>query len=163
MQILGSEKTRQFLTKQGFKDATISTNPVAVTDNQSVSYNQNQGIPRYSADTGLTVNTRDIDQVALALQKTGDLVQQGIVVTSSNATYRYNGLNQIKPVMLDEATQNAYAAARSFAKNAGTSLGAIRRATQGLFTITDANSNFDSGTAIMKKIRVVTTVEYQLK
>lgn len=157
------EKTRQFLNKQGFKDATITTNPVAVMDNQSVSYNQNQEMPRYAADTGLTVSTHDIDQVAAALQKTGDLVQQGIVVTSSNATYRYNGLNSIKPVMLDEATQNAYNAARSFAKNAETTLGAIRRATQGLFTITDANSNFDSGTAIMKKIRVVTTVEYQLK
>ncbi len=156
-------KTRQFLNKQGFKDSEIITNPVSVIDNQSVSYNQNQAMPRYSADTGLTASTQDVDQVAIALQKTGDLVQQGVVVTTSNAIYRFNGLNAIKPLMLDEATQNAREAGRSFAKNAHASLGYIRRATQGLFTITDANSNYDSGTAIMKKIRVVTTVEYQLK
>ena len=41
--------------------------------------------------------------------------------------------------------------------------GDIRRAMQGLFTISDANSSYDSGTSIMKKVRVVTTVEYQLR
>ncbi len=156
-------KTRQFLNKQGFKDSEISTNPVAVTDNHSVSYNQNQDMPRYSADTGLTVGTNNVDQVATAIQKTGDLVQQGIVVTTSNVIYRFNGLNAIKPVMLDEATQSAHTAAQSFANNAQATLGYIRRATQGLFTISDANSSYDSGNAIMKKVRVVTTVEYQLK
>ncbi len=156
-------KTKQFLTKQGFKENEISTNPVIVVDNQSVTYNQSQGLPRYSADTGLTVSTTHVDQVAAAVQKTGDLVQQGIVVTSSNAMYRFNELNSIKPLMLNEATKSANETAQSFAKNAQASLGYIRNATQGLFTITDANSSYDSGNAIMKKVRVVTTVEYQLK
>lgn len=159
----GQTKTRQFLNKQGFKDNEISTNPVSVTDNHSVSYNQNQDLPRYTADTGLTVSTTAVDDVAAAVQKTGDLVQQGVVVTTSNAMYRFNGLNAIKPNMLDEATQSAHETALSFAKNSRATLGYIRRATQGLFTITDANSSYDSGNAIMKKIRVVTTVEYQLK
>ncbi len=157
------EKTRQFLIKQGFTPSEITTNPVLVTDNQSVSYNQNENMPRYSADTGFTVSTRHVEQVAMAIQKTGDLVQQGVVVTTSNAIYRFNDLNAIKPLMLDEATQSANAAAQSFANNARASLGYIRRANQGLFTITDANSNFDSGNAIMKKVRIVTTVEFQLK
>ncbi len=157
------KKTKQFLMKQGFSLAEMSMNPVSVTDNQSVSYNQNQEMPRYSADTGLTISTKNIDQVAAAIQKTGDLVQQGIVVTASNAIYRYNNLNAIKPEMLEEATQSAHAAAESFAKDAHATLGEIRRAMQGLFTISDANSTFDSGNAIMKKVRVVTTVEYQLK
>lgn len=156
-------KTRQFLVKQGFKENEISMNPIAFTDNQSVSYNQNQGMPRYSADTGLTVSTNNVDQVAAAVQKTGDLVQQGFVVTASNVLYRYSDLNSIKPEMLEKATQSAHEAAQSFAKDAEASLGEIRRAMQGLFTISDANSSYDSGTAIMKKVRVVTTVEYQLK
>lgn len=157
------EKTLQFLIKQGFKANEISTNPVSVTDNQTLSYNQNQGMPRYSADAGLTVTTNHVDDVLTAVQKTGALVQQGIVVTTSNAIYRFNNLNVIKPDMLDEATQSAHEAAKSFASNSKSSLGYIRLAKQGLFTITDANSNYDSGTSIMKKIRVVTTVEYQLK
>ena len=156
-------KTRQFLILQGFAENEISINPVSVNDNQSVSYNQNQDMPRYSADTGLTISTSHIEKVAAAVQKTGDLVQQGIVITTSNALFRFNNLNAIKPAMLAEATQNAHDVAQGFARDAKTSLGNIRRATQGLFTISDANSNYDSGNAIMKKVRVVTTVEYQLE
>ena len=156
-------KARVFLTKQGFKDNEIMTNPVSVVDNQSVSYNQNQAMPRYGADTGLTLSTANVDGVAAAIQKTGDLVQQGIVITGSNAIYRFNALNSVKPTMLNEATQSAHEAAQSFATNAKAMLGYIRHATQGLFTISDANSSYDSGNSIMKKVRVVTTVEYQLK
>lgn len=155
-------KARKFLNQQGFKNDIITTNPVSVTDNQSITYNQNSAMPRYAADAGLTISTEAVDMIAAGVQKTGDLVQQGLVITGSNVVYRYNGLNAIKPGMLDEATQSARESAQSFAKNAHATLGFIRRATQGLFTITDANSSFDSGNAIMKKVRVVTTVEYQL-
>lgn len=155
-------KARQFLMKQGFQATEISMNPVVVTDNQSVSYNQNKDMPRYAADTGLTVSTKNVDQVALAAQKSGALVEQGIVLTASNTLYRFNNLNAIKPAMLAEATQSAFEAGQSFAKDSKSALGEIRRAMQGLFTISDANSSYDSGNAIMKKVRVVTTVEYQL-
>lgn len=157
------QATREFLIHQGFKAEELSMNPVSVVDNQSVSYNTNQEMPRYSADTGVTVSSHQVDQIANAIQKTGDLVQQGVVVTSSNATYRFSQLNEIKPKMLEAATQSARVAAESFAKDSHTSLGGIHHASQGLFTITDANSSFDSGNSILKKVRIVTTVEYQLK
>lgn len=156
-------KVKQFLLKQGFNEKEISNNPISVIDNQSIGYNpQNQNLPRYAADAGMTVSTAHVDQVQAAEGKTGDLVAQGIVVTSSNAMYRFNGLNEIKPAMLDEATASAHLAAQSFASHAKAKLGYIRKALQGLFTISDANSTYDTGNAIMKKVRVVTTVEYQL-
>jgi hypothetical protein len=153
---------KKFLLEQGFQEADISMNPVSVMDNQSVTYNQNKDIPRYSADMGLNVSSNKVDQIAQALQKTGELVQQGIVVTSSSANYRFTDLNSIKPQMLEEATKSARIAAERFASDAKTALGSIRHASQGLFTISDANSNFDSGTTIYKKVRIVTTIEYQL-
>jgi hypothetical protein len=157
------QATRGFLIHQGFKENELSMNSVSVTDNQSVTYNTNQDIPRFSADTGITVTSGSVDQVANAIQNTGELVQQGVVVTSSNAIYRFTQLNTIKPKMLEAATQSARIAAESFAKDSKTSLGQIHHASQGLFTITDANSSFDSGNSIFKKVRIVTTVEYQLK
>ncbi|QDP71670.1 SIMPL domain-containing protein [Legionella israelensis] len=157
-------KVKQFLLKQGFKENEISNNPISVNDNQSNSYNpQNQNLPRYTADAGITVSTKRVDMIQTTEEKTGDLVAQGVVVTSSNAIYRFNGLNDIKPAMLDEATASAHTAAQSFAHHAKAKLGYIRKALQGLFTISDANSTYDSGNAIMKKVRVVTTVEYQLQ
>lgn len=156
------DTTKQFLLAQGFKPENISMNPIAITDNQSLSYNQNQGMPRYSADAGVTISTSLVDNVAQAIQKTGDLVAQGVVVTSSNVVFRYTELNSIKRPMLEEATKSARNAAESFAMDSKTSLGKIRHASQGLFTITDANSTFDSGNSILKKVRIVTTIEYQL-
>ncbi len=154
--------TKQFLLNQGFKAEEISMNPISITDNQSITYNQNQGLPRYSADAGVTVSTSLVDNVGKALQKTGDLVAQGVVVTSSNAIFRYTQLNEIKRPMLEEATKNARNSAESFAMDSKTTLGKIQYASQGLFTITDANSTYDSGTSILKKVRIVTTIEYQL-
>lgn len=155
--------TKQFLLGQGFKENEIFMNPPAVTDNQSITYNQNQEMPRFSADSGVTISTLNVELVANALQKTGNLVEQGVVVTSSNAVFRFTNLNQIKRPMLEEATKSARNAAESFAQDSKTSLGNIRHASQGLFTITDANSNYDTGNSELKKVRIVTTIEYELK
>lgn len=61
--------------------------------------------------------------------------------------------------MIEEATKNARASAEKFAQDSGSSLGKIRRANQGQFSITDRDSN----TPYIKSVRVVTTVEYFLK
>ncbi len=156
------KKIRQFLQDEGFTDKEISTNPINVVDNQSNNYNQNTNVPRYTADSGMTVATNHVDLVRASVQKTGNLVEQDIVVTSANAQYRFISLNNIKPAMLTKATKNAREAAESFAKNAQLSVGTIRRAIQGLFSIHDEGQNYDSGGAVYKKVRVVTTVEYQL-
>lgn len=157
------QKVRMFLINQGFNSDEISINPVTVLDNQNVTYNTGQSPIRFSATAGVSLNTYKVDKVLVSIQKTSDLVQSGIVVTSSNATYRFTRLNDIKPAMLDEATSKAKVAAMSFAKNAESSLGSIKRARQGIFIISDANTNYDSGTSVMKKVRIVTTVDYYLE
>ena len=61
--------------------------------------------------------------------------------------------------MIEEATKNARAAAEKFAKDSDSSLGKIKTANQGTFTIGDRDSN----TPYIKKVRVVTSVTYYLK
>ena len=61
--------------------------------------------------------------------------------------------------MIEAATVNAREAAEKFAKDSGSTLGKIRRATQGQFQIFDRDNN----TSWIKNVRVVTTVEYYLK
>ena len=72
--------------------------------------------------------------------------------------FSYNGLNDIKPEMIEEATANAREAAQKFAKDSDSRLGKIKTATQGQFTITDRDSN----TPYIKNVRVVTNVVYYL-
>ena len=61
--------------------------------------------------------------------------------------------------MIEEATKKAKEVAEKFAKDSNSKVGKIKSATQGLFTISDRDSN----TPDIKKVRVVTTVNYFLE
>lgn len=67
--------------------------------------------------------------------------------------------------MIAEATANARRAAEQFAADAGSRLGGIRRASQGVFVILprDRAPGIDEQGQREKTIRVVTTIEYYLE
>ena len=60
--------------------------------------------------------------------------------------------------MIEEATRNARAVAEQFASDADSQVGKLKSANQGQFTIEDRDSN----TPYLKKVRVVSTVDYYL-
>ena len=62
-------------------------------------------------------------------------------------------------IQTEEATKNARAAAIKFAKDSDSELGKIKRAYQGQFSIEDRDAN----TPYIKRIRVVTTIDYSLE
>jgi hypothetical protein len=86
----------------------------------------------------------------------------------------YTELNSIKPSMLAEATRNAKKAAEEFSHESSVKIGKLRKASQGLFTVTDRDdflvgqsegggyysSNVND---LYKKIRVVINVEYSIQ
>ena len=71
----------------------------------------------------------------------------------------YDRLNDIKPQMIEEATRNARESAQKFATDSQSRLGKIRRANQGQFSIQDR----DASTPHIKRVRVVSTIEYYLQ
>ena len=114
---------------------------------------------RYGASQTISVFTSKMDLVG-KLQKTidADLLKKDII-SSSYASYEYHGLNEIKPSMIAESLKNARSAADEFAKNSGSEIGKMRTASQGYFEVDDLDEN----TPQIKKVRVVSTVEYYLK
>jgi hypothetical protein len=60
--------------------------------------------------------------------------------------------------MIEEATKNGREVAEKFAQDSNSKLGKIRRASQGQFTVEDRDAN----TPHVKKVRVVSTIEYYL-
>ena len=60
--------------------------------------------------------------------------------------------------MIEEATRNAREVATTFAQDSESRLGKIKTANQGQFSIEDRDSN----TPHIKKVRVVSTVQYYL-
>lgn len=169
----------QFLDQQGFQSSEIELGVVRVVDTQANEFaGNNRSAHRYIVEQEVTVRTPRVDQVATAAQKTMQLLHKGTVLDSDpgqGLTYKFNGLNSIKPDMITEATRNARAAADRFASDSGSKVGSIRQANQGVFSITAAdqgsdtsepgdfvagNTNADS--SLMKTVRIVTTVQYYL-
>ena len=67
--------------------------------------------------------------------------------------------------MIAEATKNARDAAEQFARDAGSRLGGIQRASQGVFEILprDKAPMLQADKQINKTVRVVATLEYRLE
>ena len=152
-----------FLLQQGFIEENISIQPGSVIDNQSINYSANQNIKHFTATATIILATKKVDAVYQAIQKIGNLVNKNVVINDSYVRYIFTDLNMIKPEMLNASIHNAKEAANTFAKNSGSKLTGIRMANQGVFTINAADNAVNPDTAIMKSIRVVTSVEYFLQ
>jgi len=174
--------TLAFLAEQKIAEADISSAPARVIDRQANEYGGSERGPRYIVEQTVTVQSKNVDGVAAANAKSSALVGQGVILASTpgqaGLEYDFTALNSIKPDMITEATKNARAAADRFAADSGSKVGAIRRAEQGVFSITGSNGSsagVDAGedagggminsgsTSIQKKVRVVTTVDYYLE
>ncbi|MFU8843254.1 MAG: SIMPL domain-containing protein [Bacteroidales bacterium] len=152
-----------FLLEKGFKAEDISHSPPLITDTWAEVHYGGQTLPntRYRIQKTVTLRSHDIQLVKQSMEKSGELVAKGIVLSQSweNRTeFLFTGLNAIKPEMIREATLNAREAAEKFAEDSGSKIGKIRRATQGLFTISDRDANSPD----LKIVRVVTSLEYFL-
>lgn len=152
-----------FLRRHDFQDKEISLSAPAILDRQAQEYEgANRGNFRYAGSSTITVYTENVALVRKTMEKLFELGKQGIAITGedyqSKTVFLYTKLNEIKPAMIEEATQNARAVAEKFAQDSKSRLGKIRSASQGQFSIDDRDSN----TPYIKKVRVVSTLEYYL-
>ena len=152
-----------FLKENGFRDEEISISVPAVNDRQAQGYADAARMPfRYAANSTITVYSLKVDQVRTAMSRIMELGKRGLALVGEDYGVRpefiFTKLNDLKPPMIEEATRNAREVAEKFAKDSNSRLGKIRTANQGLFSISDRDSN----TPHIKKVRVVSTVEYYL-
>lgn len=150
-----------YFAELGFPQDALQPTGANVT-----SHTDRHGVVRYTVRQRLALRSSDIALAQKAVAQQFDLVERGIFLEDgSSMSYSFTGLNAIKPEMVAEATRDARAAAEQFAEDSGASVGAIRNATQGYFTIT-ARDGEGGGWGVsdtpFKKVRVVTTVHFSL-
>ena len=158
-----NQKIQNFLVKSGIEPLEITISAPAITDKLAQQYsNAPKAKFRYTAIQTITVYSKKVEDVRKIITKLAELGKQGIVFKAGdyrNTTeYIFTRLNTVKPEMVEEATTKAREVAEKFAKDSNSTLGKIRRATQGQFTI----SARDRNNPHIKKVRVVSTVEYYL-
>jgi hypothetical protein len=153
----------EFLAGHGIARDAISVAAPTVNDLHAQSYGDKSNIVyRYTANSTVTVYSNDVEAVRKAMKDVITLGKQGVALSGegyqNQAQFEFSGLAKLKPAMIEEATKNARSVAEKFAEDSESRLGKIRSAQQGQFSI----ENRDSTTPFIKKVRVVSTIEYQL-
>ncbi len=152
-----------FLKRNGISESEYSINAPSITDLQADSYGGTPPPYRYRATTVVVVTSSQVKKINELMQKQTELMAQGIAIVAGDYNYQtlyeYTDLNKIKPEMIAEATKNAREAASKFAEDSQSKVGKIKSASQGQFSIEDR----DQYTPYVKRIRVVSTIQYYLK
>jgi len=149
---LQTQQIQAFLKGEGFKAEEITTGAPVTTDKYAQQYGGDANVAlRYTAHQTITVYTHNIDAVRAAQTRLVALGKKGIAFGGDDSGQRTES-------MIEEATQNARSVAEKFAADSQSRLGKIKTANQGLFSIEDRDSN----TPYLKKVRVVSTVDYYL-
>ncbi len=157
-----------FLEEHGIKENAIELQNLEVTDRTAQSYQSGSYENRFILEQTLMVRSKDVSKIDDASQDIGTLVEAGIILNSQYSgggpTYLFNGLTELKPEMIAEATKNARGSAEQFARDSGSELDGIRSANQGVFVILarDKAPMLQEEKQIRKTVRVVSTIEYYL-
>ncbi len=152
-----------YLKKNGIDDREITRSAPEIIDMQAERYSNNQAKYRYNVTSVITVSTDKVALVRTLMEKSDELIKQGIAITGDDFRFQrqflFTKLNGIKPTMIQEATKSARASASKFAQDSESKLGKIKSADQGQLSISDRDAN----TPYIKTIRVVTTIDYFLE
>ena len=169
------DATVAFLKKQGFPEGEIEKQPTRTLDKLARDFAQNPNERlRYLVTTAVVVKTGNVDLVHAALGATDELARAGILLDGeregggANPRFVVSKFNDLRPQLLAESTKNARAMAQQFAADSGASVGGIRSANQGMIQIfgsdgMDESAPFSPTSTPVKKIRVVSTFEFELQ
>ncbi len=154
---------RAYLLERSISTEEISFGAPTINDSYTNQYrNIDNNSLRYTASRSVTVYSENVEAVRnvmnnFAMDGTGDALQ---IEGSwwSRAEFVFDSLNDVKPDMIEEATRNAREVASKFADDSESTLGRIKYASQGQFSIRDR----DSSNPHIKSVRVVSTIEYYL-
>ncbi len=162
-----STAIRNFFRELGFPADALQ--PAGV----NVSQYTNNGVQEVTVRQNMVLRSKDIKRAQEAARKQFELVRRGVVLEDgSGMAYRFTGLNALKPPMIAQATRDARASAEQFAKDSGTSVGSIKSASQGYFSIAprdgDSGADGEGGggggmDSPYKRVRVVTTIDFYLR
>ena len=154
---------KKFLETKGVESSEISFAAPAITDKSAQQYGSNLKAEfRYTALQTVTVYSKNVLGIRKLMSELSELGKKGIVFTGGDyqlkPEYIFTRLNEVKPEMIEEATRNAREVALKFAADSQSKLGKIKKASQGQFSINSRDKNNPH----IKKVRVVSTVEYYL-
>jgi uncharacterized protein len=141
-------KIKNYLAGKGVADSEMVFSAVTIDKDFTAKYdadgkNLGSEFTGYNLKQDVTVDSKNIEKVEKISREVTELIQNGIEFNSSSPSYYYTKLSELKLDLLAKASADAKQRAETIAKNSGSSLGKIKKATMGVFQITGKNSNED--------------------
>jgi len=141
-------KIRTYLKGKGVADGEMVFSAVSIDKEFNTKYDADgkqvgSEFTGFNLRQNVTVDSKDIVKVETISREVTELIESGIEFNSSPPSYYYTKLSELKVDLLAKASADAKQRAETIAKNAGSSLGKIKKATMGVFQITGQNSNED--------------------
>lgn len=141
-------KIRAYLKTKGILDEEMVFSSVSIDKQFNYRYDAEgrqlgSDFTGYNLSQKVTVDSRDISKVEKISREVTELIESGIEFNSSSPSYYYTKLSELKIDLLAKASADAKDRASTIAKNSGSGLGKIKKATMGVFQITGQNTNED--------------------
>jgi hypothetical protein len=160
---------RTFFKRSGFRPEEITDSDVSLSRDQPRDRDGKPvGPQKLTVTRSIQLRTNNVIRARAAYTRQAELLRDGVELSGSNISYTFTGLNKLKPEMIGEANKNARESAEQFARDSGAAVGRIKTASQGYFSVgardgedcDDCGSS--GGSSPFQKVRVVTTIDYDL-
>ncbi len=139
---------RTYLTSKGVHNNEIVFSAVNIDKEFNNNTDKNGNVisrefTGYNLSQNVRIESQNVDKIEQISRESTELIQQGIEFNSSDPLFYYTKLTDIKMDLLAKASADGKQRAEIIAKNAGNSLGKLKKATLGVFQITGKNSDED--------------------
>jgi hypothetical protein len=137
---------RHYLSQKGIGDNEMVFSAIQINKEFDTKMDQNgreisRDFTGYNLIQTVKIESRNVDKIEKISRESTELIQSGIEFYSSAPFYYYSKLADVKIDLLGKASNDARQRAETIAKNAGSSLGKLKKANMGVFQITGKNKN----------------------
>jgi uncharacterized protein len=156
------------LKDYGFNESEYSIFAAIVEEEFKVNDkgNKTNDIENYKITQSITVISQKTELVDKASKSITEVMAMGVRVISYRPEYTYGKLEDLKIELIGKASGNALDRARAIAEKAGSHIGSIKSASQGVFQIVPVGSTETSDygsydtTTIDKVVKAVVTIDF---
>jgi uncharacterized protein len=139
---------RAYLSGKGLPDNEIVFSSVNINKEYNYPTDANgrsigQEFTGFNLTQTVRIESKHVDKINQLSREATELIQKGIEFNSQAPLFYYTKLTEIKMDLLAKASADGKQRAEIIAKNAGSSLGKLKKATLGVFQITGKNTDED--------------------
>ncbi|HNJ59360.1 MAG TPA: SIMPL domain-containing protein, partial [Chitinophagaceae bacterium] len=137
---------KNYLKEKGLPDSSVIFSSFDVLKNYQSKYAENGTITGniftgYTLTGEVKIESMNLPLVEKISREVTELLQKGIEFNSQKPSFYYTKLHDLKIDLLANASKDAKLRAETIAKNSGTNINSLKRATSGVFQITGKNDN----------------------